>query len=615
MSVADVQRAPAQGEYEGDKIVNDFSFIIATTNGTGSQTSNNTLLRALFRMGIAVTGKNLFPSNIYGLPTWYYVRVNKNGYHGHRAKAEVLIAYNLATFAQDVADLPSGGVCIYPLEWNVTPARDDIYYYTIPVKDLTKEADPPSSLREYMSNMVYLGATAYLFNIDMDAIREALNFHFGGKQKAVDMNFNLVKMAYDWAEENLSKMDPYWCEVIEESHINDDMIIVDGNTAAGLGAAFGGAQFMAWYPITPSSSVAEYTEASLKKYRMTDDGKATFAVVQAEDELAAIGMTIGAGWAGGRAMTATSGPGISLMGEFAGLAYFAEIPVVIWDVQRVGPSTGLPTRTSQGDIFSTYFLGHGDTRHAMLLPMDPTECFEFGWRAFDYAERLQTPVFVMSDLDIGMNLHTTRKFDYPNQPMDRGKVLTEQDLEELEEKWGRYKDVDGDGIAYRTIPGNRHPNSAYFARGTGHNEYAVYSERPDDWEANMGRIHLKMETAREVLPQPVTAIEDDAKFAILTYGSNDHAVQETRDLLWNNHQIKTDYQRVRALPAAQAVLDYIADHEVIYVVENNADGQVADILRLELPQYATRIRKVTRQNGMPLDAEWIYNTIMEMEGE
>jgi 2-oxoglutarate ferredoxin oxidoreductase subunit alpha len=391
------------------------------------------------------------------------------------------------------------------------------------------------------------------------------------------------------------------------------MILVDGNAAAALGATFGGVQFMAWYPITPSSSLAENTEAYLKKYRKTQDGHATFAVVQAEDELAAIGMTVGAGWAGGRAMTATSGPGISLMAEFAGLAYFAEVPIVVWDVQRVGPSTGLPTRTSQADILFIHFLGHGDTRQVVLFPTDPAEAFEFGWKAFDIAERLQTPVFVLSDLDLGMNLHTSRPFHYPDQPMDRGKVLTQEDLDKLQGDWGRYRDVDGDGIGYRTLPGNQHPNSAYFARGTGHNANAVYSENPDDWEENMTRLHRKLENAREMLPPPVIDNVDGAKFGIISLGTNDDAIRETRDLL-KQQDIKTDYLRIRALPAAQAVKDFIEAYDYVYVVENNFDGQLAGILRMDMPQLAPHIRSVARNNGLPLDAEWIRSKIMEMEG-
>ncbi len=622
MTVIDLYQAPAKAVHNGEKIINDFSFVIASTNGTGSQTSNNTLLRTLFRMGIPINGKNLFPSNIKGLPTWYYIRVNKDGYRGHRPQAEVLVAYNFDTFAQDLASLPSGGVAIYPMDevggrkkkWDVvTPDRDDIYVYRIPVDDLVKQIDPPNALKEYVANMVYVGAVAYLFNLDMHDIEEALSFHFGGKTKPIEMNFGLVKMAYDWAEENLEKIDPYWCERMDDNHLNDDMIMMEGNAAAALGAAFGGVQFVSWYPITPSSSVAEALQGYLRDFRHTEDGKATYSVIQAEDELAAIGMAIGAGWAGARSMTATSGPGISLMAEFAGLAYFAEIPAVIWDIQRVGPSTGLPTRTSQGDVMFTHYLGHGDTHQVVLLPANMEECFRFGWESFDFAERFQTPVFVLSDLDLGMNLHSSTKFEYPDRPMDRGKLLSADDLRELKGNWGRYRDVDHDGIPYRTVPGTEHPQAAYFTRGTGHNPDAVYSERSEDWEENMYRLRRKLDTIRQELPQPIIEQDDNVKVAIVSYGSNDLAIQEARDYLRAN-DIEIDYMRILSLPLSPAVANFVAAYDRVYVVENNFDGQMANIMRMEIPGAAPKILTVARNNGLPLDAAWISTTIQGMEG-
>lgn len=622
MTVLDLYQAPAKGGYNGEKIINDFSFVIATTNGTGSQTSNNTLLRALFRMGIPMNGKNLFPSNIKGLPTWYYIRVNKENYRAHRPQAEVLVAYNFDTFAQDLAALPSGGVLIYPMDkvggrkkkWDVvTPDRDDIYVYRIPVDDLVDQIDPPNALKEYVANMVYVGAMAYLFNIDMQDIEAALSFHFSGKTKPIEMNFGLVKMAYDWSEENLEKIDPYWCERMDNEHFNDDMMIIDGNAAAALGATFGGVQFVSWYPITPSSSLAESLQDYLKSYRHTEDGEATYSVIQAEDELAAIGMAIGAGWAGARSMTATSGPGISLMAEFSGLAYFAEIPAVIWDIQRVGPSTGLPTRTSQGDVMFAHYLGHGDTHQIVLLPANMQECFRFGWESFDIAERYQTPVFVLSDLDLGMNLHPTKRFEYPDHPMDRGKVLSEDDLREVKGNWGRYRDVDHDGIPYRTLPGTDHPQAAYFTRGTGHNADAVYSEKGEDWEENMYRLRRKLDTIRQGLPQPIIEQGDDVKVAIISYGSNEQAVQEARDYLRANN-IDTDYMRILSLPLSPAVADFVASYDRVYVVENNFDGQMANIMRMEMPNLAPKFLTVARNNGLPLDADWISTTIQGMEG-
>lgn len=625
MTVLDFQQAPASATPDAGRIVNDFSFVVATANGTGSQTSNNTLIRTLFRMGIPVNGKNLFPSNIKGLPTWYFIRLNKDGYRGHRNQAEVLVAYNFDTFAEDVAKLPSGGVLLYPIDdpdsrkkkWDVvTVKRDDIYIYRMPVDYLMNQLEnrPKKDIREYLANMVYLGMTAQLFNLDMDAIRTALSFHFGGREKLINMNYNLVEMAYNWASENIEKTDPYWCEPME-GMLDDDMLLIDGNTAGGLGAAFGGLQFMSWYPITPSSSLAENAEVYLNKLRKTDDGRKTFAVIQAEDELAAIGMAIGAGWAGARAMTGTSGPGISLMAEFVGLAYYAEIPVVLWNVQRVGPSTGMPTRTSQGDLLFTYFLGHGDSQHIVLLPKDPKECFEYGWRAFDIAEHFQTPTFVLSDLDMGMNMHIIEPFEYPDEPMDRGKVLDEEGLTRMIEekgKWGRYWDIDGDGIPYRTVPGTDHPNAAYFTRGTGHDEFSNYSENDEVFERNMKRIKRKFETAREVLPQPIIETESGATTAIVSYGSNDLAVQEARDLLAAENVV-VDYMRVRSLPMGAAVSEFIHNYDYVYVVENNEDGQLAQIMRMEIPDYANQLRSVARLNGLPLDAEWISSTILEME--
>ncbi|HLV45101.1 MAG TPA: 2-oxoacid:acceptor oxidoreductase family protein, partial [Aggregatilineales bacterium] len=392
-------------------VVNNFQIIVATVNGTGSQTANTVLIRALFRMGIPVTGKNIFPSNIQGLPTWFTIRLSKDGYIARREMSEVLVAMNPDTIAGDIAELPPGGVCFYPSEWKLTGQRDDLVYYPVPVNELVNEANVPRNLRDYVANMVYVGAVAALLEIDLAEIEGALDFHFDGKAKPVELNMRLVRLAYDYAMDHLPKVDPYRVERMDSTR---DLLLLDGNSAGGLGAVFGGVSVVAWYPITPSTSLIDATREYLQELRVDPDtGKATYAVIQAEDELAAIGMVLGAGWAGARAMTATSGPGISLMTEFAGLAYFAEIPGVIWDIQRVGPSTGLPTRTSQGDLLTAYLLGHGDTRHPVLLPADIPECFEYGWRALDLADRLQTLIFVLSDLDLGMNLWMSRQFEYP----------------------------------------------------------------------------------------------------------------------------------------------------------------------------------------------------------
>ena len=441
------------------EIINDFSITIATINGSGSQTANVTLLRALFKMGIPVSGKNLFPSNIQGQPTWYTIRLSRDGFIARRDEQEVVVSLNPASFARDLASVQQGGAFFYADDISLPIDRSDISLYPMPIKQLTRAADVSPALRDYIANMVYAGILASLLGIDLEAIHQALNFHFNGKAQPIESNFKTIQAAADWASQNLKKTDPFRAARMDAT---SDHIMADGNTAAALGAIYGGLQFAAWYPITPASTLAESLNVYLPQLRKTAEGKQTYAVLQAEDELAAIGMAIGAGWGGLRSMTSTSGPGISLMAEYSGLAYYAEVPVVIWDVQRIGPSTGLPTRTAQGDLTETYYLSHGDRQHVILLPGSVNECFEFGWKALDLAERLQAPVFVLSDLDLGMNQWMTKPFEYPDRALDRGKVLWEKDLEALTGSWGRYKDADGDGIPYRTVPGNRHPAAAWF---------------------------------------------------------------------------------------------------------------------------------------------------------
>src|SRR5690554_225420 len=608
--MTDVQRAELAASAAGKgTVVNDFQIIVATVNGTGSPTASTVLIRALFRMGIPVTGKNIFPSNIQGLPTWFTIRLSKDGYIARRETSEILVAMNRNTLQQDIDDLPSGGVCFYSAEWKIKHHRDDIVYYPMPVNELVNQADVPRNLRDYVANMVYVGALAALLEIDLGEIEGALNFHFDGKQKPVDLNMGVVRLAYDYAMDHLPKVDPYR---VERMNGTGGKILLDGNSAAALGSVFGGVSLIAWYPITPSTSLIDAAREYLKELRIDPEtGKATYAVIQAEDELAAIGMVVGAGWAGARAMTATSGPGISLMAEFAGLAYFAEVPAVIWDVQRVGPSTGLPTRTSQGDVLFAYTLGHGDTKHPVLLPADIKECFEFGWRVFDLAERLQTLVFVLSDLDLGMNLWMSEPFEYPDEPMDRGKVLTAEDLERLG-GFSRYKDVDGDGIAYRTLPGTDHQLAAYFTRGTGHNERAIYSEAPEDWVQNMDRLNRKFNTARDLVPQPVIERADGAQFGLIAYGTTHHAVVEARDRL-REQGIEFDYLRLRALPPNNVTRDFIAGRERVYVFENNADGQMARILQMEFPELAGRIISLAYLDGLPLAPRRLVEMITEKE--
>ena len=590
--------------------VNDFCITFATVNGSGSQTANITIMRALFKMGIPVSGKNKFPSNIQGLPTWYSIRVSKDGYLGRLEDDDILICMNQSSFTKDLEYICPGGILFYADDIKLPIERTDITVYPMPVKKLAREADVSPALRDYIANMVYVGVVARILGIDMDAIHEALNFHFKGKQKAVDSNFNVVQAAFDWAGENLIKTDHY---CVEKMKPLDGYIMTDGNTAAALGSIFGGVQFSAWYPITPASSLPESLIEYLPQLRKDPEtGKNTYAVVQAEDELAAIGMTIGAGFAGLRSMTATSGPGLSLMTEYAGLAYYAEVPIVIWDVQRVGPSTGLPTRTAQSDMNMAYFLGHGDTQNVMLIPGSVNECFEFGWKSFDLAERLQTPIFVMSDLDFGMNQWMTKKFEYPDVPMDRGKVLWEKDIEKLKGEWGRYADVDGDGIPYRTVPGNLHPLSAYLARGTGHDDQAHYSEEPEVWEAGMLRLCKKFDTARNLVPGPVFDLEPGVKLGIVAYGSTDPAVEEARALC-KQKGIKMDYMRLRAVPFNNEVKEFIQNHDRIYVVEVNRDGQMHQILQLEYPAKAASLISIAHSDGLPLSARWITNKISDLE--
>jgi 2-oxoglutarate ferredoxin oxidoreductase subunit alpha len=599
-------------------IYNNFAFTVATKNGSGSQTSNGVLVSSLFKMGIPVNAKNLFPSNIKGLPTWYTIRANKDGYTARKAVTEIAIVYNQDTAAEDISKLPAGGVVIISKDWNWGRSRDDVIWYELPVKDIMKSLDNvPTDFKDRIANMTYVGAVAQLFGLPLDIVYQSLLDSFKGKKKPADMNFSAVQASYDWVATNLPKQDPYRFEAMPGS--NGDKIMMTGNEAAGLGAIFGGVGVVAWYPITPSTSVVD-SVMDFQYLRRTEDGKETVAVVQAEDEIAAIGMIVGAGWAGARSMTATSGPGISLMAEFTGLAYYAEIPCVIWDITRMGPSTGLPTRTSQGDLMFTHFLGHGDSRQIILLPGSVEECFEFGWRAFDYAERLQTPLFVLSDLDIGMNNWMAEPFAYPEEPMDRGKVLNAEDLTKFIEekgKWGRYLDADGDGIPYRTLPGTNHPRSAWFARGTGHNEMATYSERGDDWVKNMERLRHKFETARAILPAPELDWDraNSKKIGILTFGSNHDAVRETRDWLRDEQGIETDYLRVKALPLHTDVKAFLDAHDMTYVVENDFDGQMNQVINVDYPETAVKRVSLALGDSLPMTPEWLYERITKHMGK
>lgn len=590
-------------------IVNDFNITIATINGSGSQTANVTLLRSLFKMGIPVSGKNLFPSNIQGLPTWYTIRLSREGFTARRDENEVVVSLNPNSIQRDLESVQTDGAFFYADDINLPADRGDISIYQMPVKSLSLDADVSSNLRDYIANMVYVGVLAQILGIDMTMIKYALAFHFKNKEKSVNVNFNVVAASAEWAAQNLKKTDPF---IVKPMHKTSNLILADGNTAAAIGSIYGGVQFAAWYPITPATSLAESLNDYLPILRKKN-GKATYAVLQAEDELSAIGMTVGAGWAGLRAMTSTSGPGLSLMAEYAGLAYYSETPIVIWDVQRIGPSTGLPTRTAQGDLTEVYFLSHGDTQHVILLPASVQECFDFGWQALDLAELLQTPVFVLSDLDLGMNQWMTPPFDYPTTPMHRGKVLWEKDLEKTDGHWGRYQDVDGDGIPYRTIPGNHYVSSAWFARGTGHDEHARYTEDSYTWEQMMARLKKKYDTARSFVPRPVLSTTRGAQVGIIAYGSTDPSVVEARQLLNRVNGLKTSYLRMRALPCTDDVNRFIKNHEKIYVVEANRDGQMRQILSTALPAEAGKLHSICHSDGLSITARWIIDTILEKE--
>jgi 2-oxoglutarate ferredoxin oxidoreductase subunit alpha len=600
----------ADGKKTMTAVINNFSITVATVNGSGSQTSNLTLMRALFKMGIPVSGKNLFPSNIQGLPTWYTIRVNDEGHLARCEDQEVVVAMNPATFVKDMEGVVQGGALFYDDSLKVPISRQDIHLYPMPIKPMVRDSTAPIQIRDYLANMVYVGMVANILGIDMDNIYQALEYHFKGKQKPIDLNWGMVKNAYEWAANNLIKSDAF---SVKSSNKTDGFIMADGNTAAALGALYGGMQFAAWYPITPATSLAETLNEYapvLRKDPVT--GKNTYAIVQAEDELAAIGMVVGAGWSGLRAMTSTSGPGLSLMVEYVGLAYFAEVPVVIWDIQRIGPSTGLPTRTSQGDLRLAYYMGHGDVKHVILFPGSVTECFEFGWKAFDIAERLQSPVIVLSDLDFGMNQWMTKPFEYPDQPMDRGKVLWEDDLKQVSSKWGRYLDIDGDGIPYRTLPGNKLANAPYFARGTGHDEFANYSEQPGDWEKNLLRIQRKIDGNVSILPKPVIQSTDGTKISIISYGSTTVAIEEALDEL-SESGYKIDHLRMRSLPTVPEVMDFVRSHERNYVIELNRDGQLHQVLRLEIPDCNMKLISLSHLDGLPMTAQWVVNQLVAKE--
>jgi 2-oxoglutarate ferredoxin oxidoreductase subunit alpha len=609
MSVTDVAVQEAGQRARTERIVNDFAIQVATVNGSGSQTANLVLLRSIFQMGVPVGGKNMFPSNIAGLPTWYTIRASHRGYVGRKKEVDFLVAMNPETAKEDVLSLASGAVALYDEPLKLSELRSDVVFYPVPFDKLMQPITHDAKLRRLVRNMVYDGVLSKLLAIDMGQMEKALRRQLGKKQKAIDLNMSALKAGYDFAEANLPKQDPF---VIEPMDKTQGMILIEGNAAAAIGCMMAGVTFVGWYPITPSSSLCESLIDYLKKYRKDPEtGKATYAVIQAEDELAALGMVLGAGWVGARAMTSSAGPGISLMSEFTGLGYYAEIPAVIFDVQRCGPSTGLPTRTGQQDILSTAVLSHGDTKHPLLLPASVTECYTMAMDAFDLAEHMQTPVFVMSDLDLGMNTWMAEPFDYPTKPPRRGKLLDAETLKRVGE-FARYRDVDGDGIPYRTIPGDGMP--AYFTRGSGHNDKAQYSERAEDYSKNLDRLARKFETARTLVPKPDVELLATGKVGIIAYGTTHWAIVESRDQLSHEAQLTTSYLRLRAYPFTPEVFEFIDKCDRVYVVEQNRDSQMLSLLRMECnPAQLAKLRGVPHYAGLPIDGRSVTTELLRQE--
>jgi 2-oxoglutarate ferredoxin oxidoreductase subunit alpha len=614
MSTAVSPTGQVQDDFaRSSRVVNDFSIEVATVNGSGSQTANNVLMRSLFQMGIPVSGKNMFPSNIAGLPTWFTIRANKHGYIGRKKEVDFLVAMNAETAREDVLKLQPGSAAVYDEPLKLRELRDDVHFYPVPFDKLVGPVCPEAKLRKLVKNMLYPGVLAQLLGIDLEEMRKALFKQFGArKAKAAELNWGAVVAGSEWAKTNLAKTDPF---AVERMNENRGKIIVDGNAAAALGCVFAGVTVLTWYPITPSSSLAESLIGYLGRLRIdAETGRATYAVVQAEDELAAVGMAIGAGWAGARAMTCTSGPGISLMAEFIGLAYYVEVPVVIIDIQRVGPSTGLPTRTAQGDILKNALVSHGDTKHPVLFPSSPEECFTFAGTAFELAEQFQTAVFVNSDLDLGMNNWMSDPFAYPEGPIRRGKVLSAEDLDRLG-GFARYKDVDGDGVGYRTLPGTNHPAAAYFARGSGHNEKAQYSEREDDYVNNMDRLVRKFESMRAHMPASESQSREGAKIGIVCCGTSRYACEESRDQLEREYGVAASYLRLKAYPFTDDLHEFIDAHERVYVVEQNRDAQLLALMRLEFtPERIAKLRSVRHYAGLPIDASSVTDEIIRQEG-
>ncbi|MEX2125016.1 MAG: 2-oxoacid:acceptor oxidoreductase subunit alpha [Woeseia sp.] len=589
--------------------VNDVVIKIATVNGTGSASANGLLMKSVFRMGVPVVGKNYFPSNIQGLPTWYEVRVTKDGYRARADRVDIMVAMNAQTYSQDMAEIASGGWLVYDSTWPRSRLldRQDITVLGIPLSKMCNEHFEGARARILMKNIAYVGTLAALLDIDLNVISQLLEETFAKKKHLVTSNLEAIRLGYDYTMEHFACPLPARVAPLDKTKGH---VIIDGNTAAGLGCVYAGATVGAWYPITPSTSLMDAYKAFCKQFRMDEEsGGKKFCIVQAEDELAAIGVVLGASWNGARAFTPTSGPGISLMGEFIGFAYYAEVPAVIFDVQRTGPSTGMPTRTQQCDLISCAYASHGDTRHVLLFPANPEECFYLSLTAFDLADRLQTPVMVLSDLDIGMNdwMCPDLQWDENFRP-DRGKLLTAEQLEGME-KFYRYLDSDGDGITYRTLPGE-HPKGSFFTRGSGHNKFGAYTEDSAQYQEVVDRLLVKWETARGLVPKPEVEYSKFNKRAILSFGSCDGAVKEAL------HRLKEEgtglnYCRVKAFPFDAAVKEFIDKHERVYVVEQNRDAQLRSLLMLDIEADARKLVPVLHYNGMPLAASFVVQKVQE----
>ena len=601
----DVLRVPARSQ----PAVNDFALKLANVNGTGSASANGLLMQAIFRMGIPVTGKNLFPSNIQGLPTWYEIRVNKDGYGARALDYDLMVAMNSQTYGRDVKEVRSGGFLMYDSSWPLDPEllRDDVTFLGVPLAKLCNESFTEPRERILMKNIAYAGSLCAALDIDMGVVDELLEEKYGRKKALLDSNHKALKLGYNYAQEKFSCPLPFHLAKMDS---NGDKILIDGNTATALGCLYAGATVAAWYPITPSTSVLDAFKALCEKYRRDPDtGKNNFMIIQAEDELSAIGMVLGASWNGARAFTSTAGPGISLMNELIGMAYYAEIPAVIIDVQRVGPSTGMPTRTQQGDVLLSAYASHGDTRHILLFPSSPAECFEFAAKAFDLAEHFQTPVFMLSDLDIGMNdwVIPRLKWDDAFRP-DRGKVLSAEELQAAA-KYFRYSPEDADHVAARTLPGVD-PKGSFFIRGSGHNKFGGYTEIPDEYQEVMDRLKLKHQASAKYVPAPVIHNRPGARFGVLSSGGCDAAVREALDIL-EARGVPADYLRVRGFPFDKPVEEFLAAHEFTFVVEQNRDAQLKALLTLETPVPKEKLRSVLVYGGFPLSAHHVVEGILD----